>query len=61
MSRLAARLKVGDPMDLVMATFDRTQAWMLPVVDDDGIFIGFIRRSHVFALYRTMIQDMSEE
>ena len=61
MSRLAARLKVGDPMDLVMATFDRTQAWMLPVVDDDGIFIGFIRRSHVFALYRTMMQDLSEE
>ena len=61
MSRYAARLKVGDPMDVVMAAFDRTQAWTLPVVDDGGIFIGFIRRSHVFALYRTMLHDLSEE
>ena len=61
MSPYAARLKVGDPMDIVMAAFDRTSAWTLPVVDDQGIFIGFIRRSHVFALYRTMSQDLSEE
>lgn len=61
MSRYAARLKVGDPMDIVMAAFDRTQAWTLPVVDDAGLFIGFIRRSHVFAMYRQMMADMSDE
>ena len=61
MSRYAARLKVGDPMDIVMEAFDRTQAWTLPVVDDEGLFIGFIRRSHVNALYRTMLHDLSEE
>ena len=61
MSRYAARLNAGDPMEVVVATFDRTQAWTLPVVDEQGIFIGFIRRSHVFAMYRAMMQDLSEE
>ena len=56
-----ARLKAGDPMDIVMQTFDRTKAWTLPVTDDSGTFIGFIRRSHVFQTYRTMMQDLSEE
>jgi CIC family chloride channel protein len=61
MSPYAARLKVGDPMDIVMAAFDRTKAWTLPVVDDQGLFIGFIRRSHVFATYRQMMADLSDE
>ena len=61
MSPCAARLTTNDPMDLVMQTFDATNAWTLPVVDADGLFEGFIRRSHVTALYRTMMHDLSEE
>ena len=61
MSPCAARLTTNDPMDLVMQTFDSTKAWTLPVVDADGLFVGFIRRSHVTALYRTMVHDLSEE
>lgn len=61
MSQCAGRLNMGDPMDVVVKTFDQTKAWTLPVVDEEGIFIGFIRRSHVFAMYRSMLQDMSEE
>lgn len=61
MSPCAARLTTNDPMDLVMQTFDATKAWTLPVVDADGLFEGFIRRSHVTALYRTMMHDLSEE
>jgi len=61
MSQCAARLTTNDAMDLVMQTFDRTKAWTLPVVDTDGLFVGFIRRSHVTALYRTMLHDLSEE
>ncbi|MBP5772239.1 MAG: chloride channel protein [Bacteroidaceae bacterium] len=61
MSQYAARLTTNDSMDVVMSTFDRTQAWTLPVVDADGIFMGFIRRSHVTALYRTMMADLSDE
>ena len=61
MSPCAARLTTNDPMELVMQTFDATKAWTLPVVDADGLFEGFIRRSHVTALYRTMMHDLSEE
>lgn len=61
MSPCAARLTVNDPMDIVMSTFDSTKAWSLPVVDSNGTFVGFIRRSHVFALYRKMVADMSDE
>ena len=61
MSQCAARLTTNDPMELVMQTFDRTQAWALPVVDKDGLFVGFIRRSHVYAAYRAMLHDLSEE
>ena len=61
MSQCAARLTTRDPMDVVMSAFDRTKAWTLPVVDEGGLFVGFIRRSHVFAMYRTMLHDLSEE
>ena len=61
MSPCAGRLNVGDPMEVVVSTFDKTKAWTLPVVDDEGVFVGFIRRSHVFAAYRAMMQDLSEE
>ena len=61
MSQCAARLTTRDPMDVVMNAFERTKAWTLPVVNSEGIFVGFIRRSHVFALYRQMMADMSDE
>ena len=61
MSPCAGRLNVGDPMEVVVSAFDKTKAWTLPVVDDEGVFVGFIRRSHVFATYRAMMQDLSEE
>ncbi|MCR5819560.1 MAG: chloride channel protein [Bacteroidaceae bacterium] len=61
MSQCAARLTTRDPMDVVMNTFERTKAWTLPVVNSEGMFVGFIRRSHVFALYRQMMADMSDE
>ena len=61
MTPCSVRLSTNDPMEVVMAAFDRTKAWTLPVVDNEGIFVGFIRRSHVFAMYRTMLHDLSEE
>lgn len=61
MSAVPATLFIGDSMDVVMAAFERTKAWTLPVVGKGNVFVGFIRRSHVFALYRTMVHDMSEE
>ena len=61
MTQAPAVLTTKDNMEIVVEAFDRTKAWTLPVVDDDGIFVGFIRRSHVFAAYRQMVQDLSDE
>lgn len=56
-----ARLSVDDPMDMVVKVFDRTSAWTLPVVDSEGRFVGFIRKSKVFTMYRKILADYSKE
>lgn len=61
MSAPVARLIINDSMDVVVSTFDKTQAWTLPVVDVNGEFMGFIRKSRVFANYRQMLADLSDE
>ena len=54
-------LKVNDSMDVVVTTFDNTHAWTLPVVDDEGVFVGFIRKSSVLTVYRQMLADFSTD
>lgn len=54
-------LSVNDAMDVVVSTFDRTHAWTLPVVDADGIFVGFIRKSSVLTVYRQVLADFSND
>ena len=61
MSEPVARLNINDSMDVVLLTFDKTEAWILPVVDMDGIFMGFVRKSHVLTLYRKMVADLSND
>ena len=61
MTPAAARLSTSDPMDVVVRVFERTKAWTLPVVDADGRFVGFIRKSRVFTMYRQMLADISNE
>ena len=61
MTQPAARLTVSDSMDVVVAVFDRTRAWTLPVVDADGLFVGFIRKSTVLTVYRQMLADFSND
>ena len=48
-------------MEEVMAKFDKTDAGSLPVVDIDGKLIGFISRTRLYALYRKMVADFSNE
>lgn len=61
MTQPQAMLSVNDSMDIVVATFDRTHAWTLPVVDADGVFVGFIRKSSVLAVYRQVLADFSND
>lgn len=54
-------LRLGDPMEDVMAAFDKYNAHQLPVMDDDGHLYGYISRSHLLAQYRKMVADLSNE
>lgn len=57
----AARLSTQDDMEDVVKVFGQTGAWTLPVVDSEGHFVGFIRKSRVFTMYRQMLADISNE
>ena len=61
MKPYVARIDIDDSMDVVLKVFARTKAWTLPVVDRDGIFLGFIRKSRVLAVYRKMMADYTDD
>ncbi|MCH5311249.1 MAG: chloride channel protein [Prevotella sp.] len=61
MTEPAAMLSERDPMTEVMATFDRTHADLLPVLDADNHFRGYVSRQRVYGMYRKLVADMSQE
>lgn len=61
MAQQPVRLTVNDNMDAVIETFDHTRAWILPVVENDGTFVGFIRKSAILSLYRKLLADYSTD
>ena len=50
-----------EKMDSVMAKFERTQAWNLPVVDDENKYCGFVSKSKIFSSYREQLQQVSHD
>ena len=56
-----ARLSTQDEMESIVKVFEQTGAWTLPVVDSVGCFVGFIRKSRVFTMYRQMLADISND
>ena len=60
MSTVPAVIEISDPMDKVMQTFDRTNAWNLPVVDH-GKYVGFVSKSKIFTSYRRVLRHFTED
>lgn len=57
-----AKIKQNMPMDQIMRLFEDTKAWNLPVVDENGRYLGFISKSKIFNAYREILQEnFSEE
>ena len=56
MSHPPEKIVVGTPMEQVMRTFDDTGAWNLPVVDEDGKYVGFVSKSKIFNSYRQVLK-----
>lgn len=50
-----------EPMDSVMAKFETTGAWNLPVVGENRRYIGFVSKSKIFNAYREELKDFSQD
>ncbi|MBQ8593952.1 MAG: chloride channel protein [Bacteroidaceae bacterium] len=61
MTAAPCRLSINDSMEVIMRKFDETNAWNLPVDDADGKYMGFVSKSKVFATYRQVLVDFSED
>ena len=61
MTSAPARLYNTDSMEQVMRTFDDTKAWNLPVVDEEGKYLGFVSKSKIFNSYRQVLVHFSED
>ena len=52
---------VDEKMESVMAKFDRTGAWRLPVVDAERKYLGFISKSRLLMAYRAELKEIASE
>ena len=50
-----------EKMDSVMAKFEKTGAWNLPVVTEERKYVGFVSKSKIFSAYRTQLKEVSHE
>jgi CIC family chloride channel protein len=60
MSMPPAMIDLSDSMEKVMSTFDKTNAWNLPVVDK-GVYIGFVSKSKIFNSYRRVLRHYTDD
>lgn len=47
-------------MEQVMKTFDETNAWNLPVVENNE-YVGFVSKSKIFNSYRRVLVHFSQD
>ena len=60
MSMPPARIEATESMERVMDTFDRTNAWNLPVVQN-GKYVGMVSKSKIFNSYRRVLRHYSDD
>lgn len=51
----------NEQVNSVLTRFEKSKAWMLPVVDKHGVYLGFISKSRILAAYRDQLIAISEE
>jgi CIC family chloride channel protein len=56
-----ALVTTGESMQSVLDKFEESGAWNLPVVDENGQYVGFVSKSKIFSSYRNMLQQFSDE
>jgi CIC family chloride channel protein len=61
MANLEFTLVQTSKMEDVMDLFEASGAWNLPVVDEEGKYVGFVSRSRLFTAYRRWLKETSDE
>lgn len=61
MIAVPAKINVSQSMDKVMDLFEDSGAWSLPVVDDNGRYIGFVSKTKIFNSYRHVLVHFSDD
>ena len=61
MKSAPAFVYLDEKMDSVMNKFESTQAWNLPVLDDENKYLGFVSKSKIFSSYRDQLKAVSDE
>ena len=56
----ATYIDVRENIEIVMESFKESNSWNLPVLDN-GLYVGFISKSRIFAAYRELLVEYSEE
>ncbi len=56
-----AYVLADEKMDSVMRKFEKTDAWNLPVVDEDRTYLGFVSKSKIFSAYRDRLKQVSHD
>ena len=56
-----AIIHINDTMQTVIAKFEDSKQWNLPIVDDNEIYQGFLSKSNILTAYRNVMVEVSEE
>ena len=54
-------VSVDEKMESVMKKFEVTDAWNLPVLDSNGLYLGFVSKSKIFSAYRERLHQVSHD
>lgn len=61
MSKPPEYIKEGEKAKSVVAKFEVSRAWNLPVITENGTYVGFISKSRLLTAYREKLQNLSSE
>ncbi len=51
----------GEDARRIISKFEATEAWNLPVVTDEGFYVGFISKSRMLTAYREELQKLTSD
>lgn len=51
---------ISDPLKLVLEKMEKENAWLLPVLDEEGRYMGFVSKTSIFNKYRALLSRQAD-